>query len=234
MVDLVIIKNAKSQWLTANKYAQELLQLDIPDFYMKTSEEIAQLGRGNANEYLISSEYDEKAWSTRKSVRYVHSFTDPDGNKRELDMIKTPTFKRNGEPHEIIIVGRDITDIVKAHQLNKAVTNALHGSSDVILIIDKDGLITFCNARFLDVFGYDCTEEVENHPISIIKSGEHTDAFFSELWTQVSSNSPWHGEIINQRKDGSLIRCVTTIVPVMNGLPMPIYYISVMKAIDVS
>ena len=32
MVDLVIIKNAQGQWLTANSYAQRLLQLDVPDY----------------------------------------------------------------------------------------------------------------------------------------------------------------------------------------------------------
>ena len=198
---------------------------------MKTNEEISCLHNENTKEYIASAKHDMEAWESRTSVRYTHTFIDPAGKTRYFDMIKTPIYKHNGEPHEMIVVGRDITDILKAEQLNKAIVNALNGASDLILIIDKAGIITFCNARFLDVFGYDCHEEIENKPISIIKSEEHSDSFYSDLWEHVKANKPWAGEITNKSRSGQIIPCFTTIIPIMNGLPEPIYYISVMKTV---
>ena len=232
MVDLVIIKNAKGQWITANKFAQTLLNLKLSDFYMKTNEDIANIGHGNELAYLESAVQDSIAWETQSSIRYMHSFTDTNGTVKQFDMIKTPTYTNEGEPKELIIIGRDVTDIIKTQQLNKAVTSALQNASDIILIIDANGLITFCNTRFLNVFGYSRDEEVENHPISIVKSGKHDDKFYADLWSHLKENKTWHGEIINKHKNGSFIRCNTTVVPIMNGLPEPIYYISVMKIIN--
>jgi len=84
----------------------------------------------------------------------------------------------------------------------------------IIVIFDKNYIIKFVNKNFCDITKFS-EEEVIGKTNSIIRSDEHSNAFFDELWNTISSGKPWFGEIKNKTKDGNYFWTSTSIVPLI-------------------
>lgn len=83
-----------------------------------------------------------------------------------------------------------------------ALAEAVRQAADAIVITDPDGVIQFANPAFTAMTGYSCEEAVGQTP-RVLKSGQHSQAFYENLWGTIRSGRVWQGEIINQRKDGA-------------------------------
>ncbi len=96
----------------------------------------------------------------------------------------------------------------------------------IVSMTDPGGRITYANSKFCEVSGYSYDElEGQNH--RILKSGEHPESFYVDMWNTISSGNVWHGTICNRRKDGTLYWVSSTIVPFLNERGVPYQYISV-------
>lgn len=81
----------------------------------------------------------------------------------------------------------------------KAVEHALEG----IGITDPDGTILAVNQAFTEITGYSA-DEVVGRNTSLLQSGRHDQAFYSQLWKSLLATGRWTGEIWNQRKNGEI------------------------------
>ena len=226
IVDLVIIKDGRGSWITANKYTQKIFGFNPLLHHGLTDPELAVvLNVPGLNQCPVS---DNKAWMSGSFHREIETF-EVDGKTVHFDIIKTPIFSDTGERKELIVIGRDITSYVEAERRNRILTTALNSASDNILLIDDDGIVNFCNDHFLEAFGFKSHEEIEGKPISIISSHLMTREFFDNLWKTIRNNENWHGSLINRHRDGRFVKAHLTIIPIMNGKPSPVYYLSTMK-----
>jgi PAS domain S-box-containing protein len=82
-----------------------------------------------------------------------------------------------------------------------------------VVITDREGTIQYVNPAFEDQSGYSEAEVIGNNP-RILKSGEHGESFYADLWDTITAGDVWHGEVINQRKDGEQYVLNQTIAPV--------------------
>ncbi len=89
-------------------------------------------------------------------------------------------------------------------------------TDDHILITDLDGKILYVNPAFEADTGYTSTKILGKTP-AVLKSGEHDEAFYENLWQTVLSGHSFCGTFINKRKDGTLYREEKTITPVKNA-----------------
>ena len=72
----------------------------------------------------------------------------------------------------------------------------------IVAVTDDKGIIQYANKKFCDLSKYSLDELIgQNH--RILKSDEHSDEFFTELWNTISSGKVWDGEIKNKAKDGT-------------------------------
>lgn len=71
-----------------------------------------------------------------------------------------------------------------------------------IYLTRLDGNIEYTNPAFQAQTGYDRTEAVGQTP-RILKSGEHDDAFYAEMWDTVLSGDVWQNELVNEGSDGT-------------------------------
>lgn len=80
---------------------------------------------------------------------------------------------------------------------------------------DLRGRITYVNDQFIKWSKYSEEELLgENH--RILKSDEHDDAFFDDLWQTISRGKIFRGEIKNKAKDGSIYWVDTIISPIFD------------------
>ncbi|MHB1051503.1 MAG: diguanylate cyclase [Thiobacillus sp.] len=95
-----------------------------------------------------------------------------------------------------------------------------------VSITDVHGNITAVNDKFCEVSQYSREELLgQNH--RLLKSGQHPDALYDDLWATISSGKVWHGEICNRRKDGSFYKVASTILPFVGDDGLPSRYVSV-------
>ena len=86
----------------------------------------------------------------------------------------------------------------------------------IVAITDSEGTIIFANKKFCELSKYSEEELIgQNH--RILKSDEHSDQFFTDLWNAISSGKVWNGEIKNRAKDGTFYWLKSTIIPTFDS-----------------
>jgi len=92
---------------------------------------------------------------------------------------------------------------------------SLIDSHSVFAVTDIGGMITFANDKFVELSKYS-REELIGSGHNILRSDEHSDEFFDEMWQTILSRKIWHGDIKNKAKDGSHYWLKTTILPLLH------------------
>lgn len=98
--------------------------------------------------------------------------------------------------------------------------NAVLDRSCIIATTDRRGNITHANDNFCAISGFSREELLgQNH--RILKSDEHSEAFFQDLWKTISRGGIWRGEVRNQSKSGHFYWVDTTIGPMLDEAGAP-------------
>jgi PAS domain S-box-containing protein len=217
--DLVVIKDARGRWILLNKWGQDLYGWYHGEFYEKTDQQLIDEYPHLRDSLEVCISTDEKAWNSRSSVRSDEVVTN--GPRRVfLDVVKTPVFNTDGSRKELIIIGRDMTSFHEKNKRTKACFAALNTASDIIFIVDGSGNLYFCNDQFLRMFNINDYETIVGKPITSIITDM---AIYDEMWQVVRTNQMWEGTYKTHK---------VTVLPVMNGLPKPIYYVCTMKPLQ--
>ncbi|MBR9971688.1 PAS domain S-box protein [Magnetospirillum sulfuroxidans] len=93
---------------------------------------------------------------------------------------------------------------------------AVEQSPVSVLISDAQGLIEYVNPAFTTMTGYH-RDEVLGHSPRMLRSDQTPAEVFAELWAAIKAGQDWRGEIVNQRKDGSVYWESMTVAPVKDG-----------------
>ncbi len=96
----------------------------------------------------------------------------------------------------------------------------------IVSITDVKGIILYANDKFCNISQYSKDELVgQNH--RVVRSHQHDDKFFKEMWRTVSRGNNWHGVFANRAKDGSIYWVDSTIIPRINEQGKPYQYIGI-------
>lgn len=96
----------------------------------------------------------------------------------------------------------------------------------IVSISDVKGRIIYVNDKFCEISGYSREELLgQNH--RMLKSREHSQEVYKDMWQTISSGEVWHGEIKNLRKDGGFYWVSATIVPFMDENGSPFQYVAI-------
>ncbi len=93
---------------------------------------------------------------------------------------------------------------------------AVEQASDGVVITDATGNIRYVNPAFTALTGYSSQECIGQNP-RFLKSGQHSETFYAELWDTIRSGRVWNGELINRRKDGTTYCEEMRIAPVSDA-----------------
>ncbi len=94
-----------------------------------------------------------------------------------------------------------------------AFRSAVENSDNIVVLTDADRHIEYVNTAFERQTGYSM-EEVRGKNPNILKSDLVPEETYRELNRVLDRGEKWQGELINRRKDGSLIYERVSIVPI--------------------
>lgn len=158
---------------------------------------------------LIDREFRGERHSA-KDIKRLHK----DGSLIDASIWTAPMLDANGRMFAVLGMLADNTERKKKEQLIHLQSSALNASANGVMITDRDGIIQWVNPAFTTLTGYCSDEVVGKNPRELVKSGEHDQAYYRNMWETIISGRVWQGEIINRQKDGSLYYENQTISPV--------------------
>jgi PAS domain S-box-containing protein len=98
-------------------------------------------------------------------------------------------------------------------EICRTIFDALEQTRETLFITDTTGIIVYANPAFEGLTGYTVVEAIGENA-NILKSGEHSPDFYSQMWTTIKAGGEWNGSFINKRKDGTAYLCATRISPI--------------------
>jgi PAS domain S-box-containing protein len=117
----------------------------------------------------------------------------------------------------VAVVFRDVTQRRQDSEQLRLQNAALVAASDSISVTNRAGRIEWVNPAFAKKYGYRQEEILGRTPGELVKSGRHEQAFYAEMWRTILAGRVWSSEIINRRKDGSLLTEDIAITPIRDG-----------------
>lgn len=116
-------------------------------------------------------------------------------------------------------------DLIQTTLLLDSYKDALNVAAS-ICITDEKGYIEFVNKGFERQSQFS-VEELVGKTNALLKTREHSQEFYQNLWGTISSGNIWRGEICNQTKYGKIYWVDTTIVPIKDVNGKVIHFLSI-------
>lgn len=92
-------------------------------------------------------------------------------------------------------------------------SSAIQQTDDTVTITDTEGIIHYVNNSFEQKTGYTKEDVVGKMP-NVLKSGEHDDAFYENLWSRIKSGNVFKAIMRNRKKSGTFYWEEKTITPI--------------------
>lgn len=125
----------------------------------------------------------------------------------------------------------DVTDERRFKQDLTLFKKAAEGSDKAIFITDPDGTIRYVNPVFEQMTGYTASEATGRNP-RLLKSGQQDNAFYEELWEQITVGDVWEAELTNQTKHGELFEVTQKIIPATGKYGKITQFVAIMQDIS--
>lgn len=218
MMDMVFVVTADGTIERANQAAASALGYRLEEL---TGKDLLRLaGRDPQGKQPLAS--DPAAMATSSSLRRQ------DGTEVPVSICvsKVPS-EVDGRGH-FVCVARDETERKRAEADRARLVQAVEHAGETIVITDADGTIQYANPSFERTTGYSPEEAIGSNP-RILKSGQHDQQFYRELWETVLGGQVWTGRLVNRRKDGSCYQEVATISPVRSDNGEVVHLVAVKR-----
>jgi len=174
---------------------------------------------------FISLDLNESLNLLITNYNVYYNLLEKDSRKYQFLMMSLSLFL-------LILILFVIVNLNKANSKVKETINELNfqklalDEHAIVSITDKKGNITYVNDKFCQISGYKEDELIgKNH--RVLKSDEHSDEFFENLWKTIVRGKTWQGEVKNFKKDGGYYWVNATIVPFLDEDKKPFKYISI-------
>jgi diguanylate cyclase (GGDEF)-like protein/PAS domain S-box-containing protein len=180
--------------------------------------------------------YPKHECPTRSAINdgNIHTINDEvfwrrDGTKFPVEYTSTPIIE-NGEVVGAVVVFKNITERKEAEDRLRLTATVFENTTEGIMISDKDNRIITVNDAFTRVTGYSM-DEIQGASPGILNSGRHDQEFYQEIWSALSVDGQWCGEIWNRRKSGEIYPEWLNINTVTDKQGEVCYYVGVFSDI---
>jgi PAS domain S-box-containing protein len=224
--DAVFLLDLTGKHLRANRRAQEILG------YSK--EEILEM---SFRDTVETSELEDSKLRLEMLLQgktlpiYERTVIRKDGTRIPVEFNVALVRDSKGEPLYIQSIMRDITNRKDREQELSKFSRAVESSPASIVITNAAGDIEYVNPMFTELTGYSAEEAIGKNP-SVLKSGWTPESLYEELWQTILSGEVWHGEFVNQKKNGDIYFEDARIAPIFDSKGNITHYVAV--KVDIS
>lgn len=138
----------------------------------------------------------------------------------------------SADGHEIRRVGLAINQMIDRMNEDRAyallAAAVYENVSEGIVVTDPEGNIVSVNPSFTAISGYTFADVKGRRP-NVLKSGEHPQEFYDEMWQGILYQGAWRGEVWNQTKSGSLYLASLRVSVVRDERGEVLHYIGVLS-----
>ncbi|HTA30636.1 MAG TPA: PAS domain S-box protein, partial [Candidatus Cybelea sp.] len=207
--EAIVIVDPALRFLFANPAAGELLAIPPEKLIGRTVLEFAPLD--------FHPRLRAEAARRQSGVHstYELELKGADGRLRTVIVTATPQLGGHEKVEGSLAIFRDISERKQAEKKLRLQTAVMEAAANGILITDPAGIIVWANPALTHLTGYS-SEEIIGRTPAILKSGVHNPDFYQVMWKTILSGKPWHGELVNRRKDGTHYFEEMTITPVLD------------------
>jgi PAS domain S-box-containing protein len=171
---------------------------------------------GQTLEQSVIVDYDINDYRTKSDLTTQKLFTTVISSLRAYD--------------SLMIANHSVETLKIAQKKVKELRAALDHHT-AVSVTDLAGKITYVNELFCQFSQYS-QEELLGKEHHMLASGAHPKAFMQEVWQSITQGHTWHGIFKNRAKDGSPYSLDTTIIPILNTLGKPAYYLAIHTKTD--
>jgi two-component system, cell cycle sensor histidine kinase and response regulator CckA len=107
----------------------------------------------------------------------------------------------------------------------RILSRAVEQSDDMVMVVDRNGIIDYVNPAFETLTGY-TRDDVRGKTPRILKSGEQGPEVYQELWNTILAGNVFRGILINRTKRGDLLYVEESICPVRDPAGEITHFIS--------
>ncbi|HEX5743708.1 MAG TPA: PAS domain S-box protein [Flavobacteriaceae bacterium] len=222
---LLIDENGKTVY--ANQRYLNIFDIQTPlnQFIGKTANELAQenlvhFENPSQNLSRVFTLLNDRKLVRKEEVRFKN------GNIFERDYIpiyETGVYKGHFWMYYNVTTEKQLTAELNNYKY------ALDQSS-IVVIANKDGIITNVNDKFCDISKY-TKEELLTSKMNLVNSAYHPTEFFENLWDTIQSGKVLRTEIRNKSKDGHFYWVDSTIIPFVDENNIPFQYVAIQSDI---
>ncbi len=158
----------------------------------------------------------------------------PGGEERTVHLIGELKFDKSGEPLRLTATVQDITERKTSEAEMLLMKRAFDSITEGVLICDAkkpDNPTIYTNAAFENLTGY-AFEEIEGRNCRILQGAETNRRTVDKIREALKKSKPFHGEILNYRKNGTSFWNALSISPVFNNSGNLTHFVGVQQ--DVS
>ena len=162
----------------------------------------------------------QEAVKTGVGRRAEYRFMAKDGQVRHIESQGSLNRDSRGNPAQVVVISRDVTDRTEAAQKLRLIAYALTCTRDSFCLTGLDNTILFINPAFCEMYGY-TEEELVGRNIEIVRSPGHSPDLTRQILSATMAGS-WNGELVNRRKDGTdfPVELWTSVVRDESGNPV--------------
>jgi phosphoserine phosphatase RsbU/P len=210
----VIVSDPEGRLLMFNPAAERILSIGLKDVPLAQWSSLYGFYRPDMRTRMPSEELP-LARALRGEVVddceiYVRRDGGPDG--RWIGVSGRPMIDAHGQVVGGVATVRDITAQRQQLERHHLLSRIVEETADAVLVTDGAGNIEYVNAAFEHITGYTRSEVIGENP-RVLKSGEHAEGFYEELWAGLLRGEVFRGTFADRRKNGGVYLSNQTITP---------------------
>ncbi|MFT2090648.1 EAL domain-containing protein [Paraglaciecola sp. 2405UD69-4] len=215
------------EWVSVNSTLSNMLNYSSEELLTLTFQDITYAEDLNQDMELLKELLDGKRDSYKMEKRYYRK------DKTLFWAMLYVAIVRDGDkPLYFISVIEDIDHQKQVNLDSIQAKMVFNTTQESIVITDKESHIINVNPAFESITGYKI-DEIKGKKIEILRSNQHSPAFYSEMKRTYTQSGFWSGEIINKAKNGDFFPVYLNISAVRDNQGEIIQYVGVLTDISV-
>ncbi len=184
------------------------------------------LGAFHADDRALNQQmFQALALGEKKYCRYQTRCLQHQGGVRWLEVYSQAQHSAEGTFCGIAGTLTDITERKHTEQRLRLAASVFTAAHEGIMITDTQGTIVEVNETFSRITGYLRKEVLGRNP-RLLKSGQHAQVYYENLWHALRKQGHWSGELWNRRKNGELYAQLANISAVHNSQGQIEHYVA--------